>query len=121
PAQAETVLQRGLSRDPAQRYPDIKTFVAELIHALMPDYQHGQVIRVVDPAQAAALKAARQTLRGFIWGIVALAVVTTALLWSLFIRGYADGTPTFVSDGVSVPTERNADGLRSVIGLWPGS
>jgi eukaryotic-like serine/threonine-protein kinase len=121
PAQAEAVFQRALSREPAHRYPDVKTFVAELIHAVMPDYQHGQVVRVVDPAQAAALKAARQTLRGFIWGIVGLVVVTTALLWSLFIRGYADGTSTFISDGVSVPKERNADGLRPVIGLWPGS
>jgi eukaryotic-like serine/threonine-protein kinase len=118
--EAETALNRALARDPAQRYPTTKAFVSELGDALLPDYQRGQVVRVVDPAQAAALKAARQTLRGFLWGIVALTVVTTALVWSLFIRGYVAGTPAFLSDGVAVPPERNAAGLRPVIGLWSG-
>src|SRR5207245_6992963 len=41
---AETVLNRALMRDPAQRYPTAKAFVLDLADALLPDYQRGQVV-----------------------------------------------------------------------------
>lgn len=119
---AQVILMRALNINPEDRYAQTVDFVADLANALLPDRQRRHTLVVSDPQQAAQLRATQQTLNGFMWALVAIMAVVIIFCSMLFVRGYIGGlNGFFVWDGVFVSRERNADGMRIVGGVWPGS
>jgi tRNA A-37 threonylcarbamoyl transferase component Bud32 len=117
---ADAVFDKALHRDPSQRYPSARAFVSALADVLVPDRRRERVVTVVDPAQAEALRMARQTLRGFMWGVVALTVVVMVIITAQFYRGFADGTPEFVTDGLEIRPKLEGETYRTIVGVFPG-
>ena len=120
PSQLNAVFQRALARNPQDRYPTASAFAAALAEVLLPDRQATQIITVIDPIQAAQLRIARQTVLGFMWGVVLVIFVVILFATAEFLRGFVNADAPFIWDGV-VSSAPQPDGLRTVIGLWPGT
>lgn len=118
---ADAIFDKALSRTPSERYTTAREFIAALIDAIAPERRRERVVTIVDPAQAEALQMARLTLRGFMWGLVALSIVVMLMIWSSFYRGYLNGTTDFVGDGLEVMPMPDDDSLRLITGVFPGS
>jgi len=118
---ADSVFAKALIQAPAERYPTAREFIGALTDALTPERRRERVITIVDPAQAEALRMARITLRGFMWGLVALAIVVMLMMWSGFYRGFLNATPDFVTDGLEIRPRVAGEPLRIVNGVFPGS
>jgi len=118
---AAPVFAKALSNLPAERFPSARAFIGALTDALAPERRRERVVTIVDPAQAEALHMARLTVRGFMWGLVALAVVVNLMIWSTFYRGFANATPEFVTDGLEIRPHEAGDTFRIVNGVFPGS
>ncbi len=118
---ADSVLARALSLDPAERFATAVDFARALGYALMPNRSETRVITIPDPQQAAALNYARQSVRGFTWGIVTLVVVFSLFCIGLFVRAYVEAQPNMLSDGLNTLPVRDNDGYRIITSVWPGS
>jgi tRNA A-37 threonylcarbamoyl transferase component Bud32 len=118
---ADAIFEKALSRTPAERYRTAREFISALTEAIAPDRRRERIVTIVDPAQAEALHMARLTLRGFMWGLVALSIVVMLMIWSSFYRGFVSGTPDFVSDGLEVLPLTDDAALRLIVGIFPGS
>lgn len=117
---ADPVFAKALSITPAERYPSARDFVHALAEVIAPERRRERVVTIVDPAQAEALHMARTTLRGFMWGLVAMAIVIMLMIWSMFYRGFAQATPDFVTDGLEIRPRIAGEDFREVTGVWPG-
>jgi len=118
---ADPVFTKALAKNPSERYATAREFVGALTDALAPERRRERIVTIVDPAQAEALHMARITLRGFMWGLVALAIVVNLMMWSTFYRGFANGTPDFVTDGLEIRPREEGEAFRIVNGVFPGS
>ena len=120
PPAVDAVLSRALSVDPNARYADALDFSRALSEALLPDRQVNRTANTSDPVQAAHLRSARQTVLGFMWGLMLLTFVVASFCLSLFVRGYLNADGAFIWDGIVASTSIH-DGWRDVIALWPAS
>jgi tRNA A-37 threonylcarbamoyl transferase component Bud32/bacteriorhodopsin len=116
----DPIFERALASNPTVRYPTAAAFLSALTDLIAPDRRRQRVVTVVDPAQAEALRMSRQTVRGFMWGLVALTVVVTILLWAGFYRGFIEATPSFITDGLEIRTRLEGEQNRFITGVWPG-
>lgn len=118
-AGVESVLQRALAHNPDDRFATASDFAHNMSDVLLPDRQRKRGLVISDPLQIAQVRAVRQTITGFLWGIAAIVLLVLLFSSALFLRGYVSGsTSLFVWDGVIV---RQANGLHYVSELWPGS
>jgi eukaryotic-like serine/threonine-protein kinase len=116
------IFDRALSLDPSDRYANTTTFIRELGDALIPDRRNTHIVTVIDPAQAAMLRAARQTIAGVLWGTLLFAAVIAIAMIAITANGYQAGSPIeFAWDGIFVPVREAADGWREVLSIWSGS
>ncbi len=114
PAAGDAVLRRALRREPESRYPTASAFA----EALLPNRVASRIITVADPAQAAQLQSAQQSLLGFMWGLVLLTSLSILFSLALLGRGFVQSDPPFMWDGI-IASSFIHDGFRDVIGLWP--
>jgi tRNA A-37 threonylcarbamoyl transferase component Bud32 len=84
PLAVDGVLKKAMSPKPEDRYPTALAFAQALGEALLPDRYRPLV--VLDPIQAAELRAARQTISGFMWGLAFAVLVIGLFCISLALR-----------------------------------
>jgi tRNA A-37 threonylcarbamoyl transferase component Bud32 len=84
PTAVDEVLVKAMSPVPAHRYASATSFAQALGEALLPDQYRPRV--VLDPLQTAELRAARQTIAGFMWGLAFAVLVIGLFCLSLALR-----------------------------------
>ena len=120
PPRVDGVLQRALMTDPDARYTTATEFARDLSEALLPERVVSSTVTIFDPVQAAELRKARQTVLGFMWGLVLVTFVIVLFCSTLYLRGYVNADAPFIWDGIAASLSTH-DGYRDVIALWPGS
>jgi hypothetical protein len=98
----------------------VKAFASALSEALLPEREPARVVTITDPAQAAQLRIARQSVLGFMWGLVLVTFIVILFCTAQFLRGFLDAEAPFIWDGVIASAPIHS-GWRDVIGIWPGS
>jgi len=116
---AEPIFAQALATNPTNRFATAGAFAQELVEVLQPDRQTRRSVLVSDPQQVAQIRAVRQTITGFLWGIAAIVLLVLAFGTAIWIRGYVNGTNVlFLWDGV-IARHNAQSGLNVVTGIWP--